>query len=64
MEVGQVQPMGSFDPTSPAVRELIQARTAGKVDVNEPVVAPSSLLGDEDVRVVFSDDPAIAVGSR
>lgn len=64
VEVGRIQPMGSFDLTSPAVRALIQARAAGKVDLNEPVVAPSGLLGDEDVRVVFSDDPAIAVGSR
>jgi hypothetical protein len=64
VEVGHIQPMGSFDLTSPAVRELIHARAAGRVDLNEPVVAPSSLLGDADLRVVFSDDPSIVVAGR
>jgi hypothetical protein len=38
--------MGSFDLSSLEVRRLIQARAAGRIDLEEPVVAPSSLLSD------------------
>jgi hypothetical protein len=64
VELGQLRPMGSFDLTSPEVRQLIQARTAGRVNLEEPVVAPSSLLRDEDLVVVFSNDPEIPQSAR
>lgn len=44
--------MGTFDLTSPEVRKLIVARANGKIDPDEPVVAPSSLLSDADLVVV------------
>jgi hypothetical protein len=59
LQIGAVQRMGSFDLASPAVRKLIEARTQGRIDEHEPVVAPSSLLTDPDLVVVYSSDPTL-----
>lgn len=59
VELGELRPMGSFDLTSLEVRRLIEARAAGKIDLDEPVVAPHSLLADDDLVVVYSDDPEV-----
>lgn len=53
IDLGTLAPMDSFDLSSPEVKALIEARTKGSVDLQEPVVAPSSFLQDEDLKVVF-----------
>jgi hypothetical protein len=67
LEIGELRPMGAFDLSSPEVRRLIQARAAGRINLEEPVVAPSSLLTDDDLVIVYSDDPEVrasASGAR
>lgn len=64
VELGELRPMGSFDLASPEVQQLIQARASGRVNLQELVVAPSSLLSDPELRVVFSDDPEVRPAER
>lgn len=60
LDVGELSAMGTFDLTSAEVQALIQARTSGHVDESEPVVAPASLLVDNDLMVIYSTDPAFS----
>lgn len=58
VQVGERAPVTSFDLAAPEVQALVQARTAGKLDLTERMVAPASLLADADLVVVWSNDPA------
>ncbi len=59
LEVGALVPLASFDLRSPAVRSLIQRRVGEQLDQTEVVVAPASLLQDEDLRLVYTNDPML-----
>jgi hypothetical protein len=61
VEVGELTTLGAFDLSSPEVQSLIRARIKGRVDESEPVVAPSSLLVDSDLTVVYTNDPDLLV---
>ncbi len=61
LEVGEVRALSDFDLTSPEVKALVDARAHGRLDPSERVVAPVSFLSDSDLRVAFSNDPAVRV---
>lgn len=60
LELGDLVPLSTFDLEAAPVRALVQERVGHALDTTEPVVAPASFLDDDDLRWVFSNDPAHA----
>ena len=58
LELGELAPLRSFDLSSPAIQQLIKARVGNKLDIDQRVVSPVSILEDADVEVIYSNDPA------
>jgi hypothetical protein len=59
LEIGALEPLSSFNLDSLAVKMLIQARIRGQLDTQELIVSPVSLLHDNDLRMVFTNDPVL-----
>ena len=57
LEIGAKQPLSSFNLKHPAVQYLIHQRVQGHLNTEELIVSPVSLLHDDDLKTVFSNDP-------
>ncbi|MEN0063925.1 MAG: YiiX/YebB-like N1pC/P60 family cysteine hydrolase [Myxococcota bacterium] len=60
LQLGALVPLSTFDLEPEPVQALIRQRVGRSLNRSEPVVAPASLLEDEDLHWVFSNDPAHA----
>lgn len=57
LELGELAPMRSFDLSHPAVQSLMRSRNAH--DLDRTMVSPVSILEDDDLTVVYTNDPAL-----
>jgi hypothetical protein len=60
LEIGATETFGDLALNSADVRRLIDARTDGGIDLTEPVVTPVSVLNDDDLVTVFTNDPNVS----
>ena len=58
-EMGDRVPLRTFDLDPPAVQALIRARARTELNLDEPVVAPASMLDHPGFEIVQSTDPQI-----
>ena len=59
VELGERVRTADLDLSGRAVQQLIQERTRGRYDPDEPIVTPASLMNDSDLRLVMSSDPEL-----